>query len=59
MGVVFFLVVSGRVKIHGVGDLRVKNDKDGAPVAGGKDTSNYSPYEREGMIEMYERVVRN
>ena len=27
VGVVFFLVVSGRVKIHGVGDLRVKNDK--------------------------------
>ena len=36
MGVVFLLVVSGRVKIHGVGDLRVKNDKDGAPVAAGK-----------------------
>ena len=33
---IFFLVVSGRVKIHGVGDLRIKNDKDGAPVAAGK-----------------------
>ena len=59
MGVIFFLVVSGRVKIHGVVDLRVKNDKDGAPLLRGKDTSNYSPYEREGMIEMYKRVVRN
>ena len=36
VGVVFFLVVSGRVKIHGVGGLWVKNDKDGAPVNAGK-----------------------
>ena len=58
MGVVI-LVLSARVEIHGVGDSRVKNDKDGAPVAAGKKPSNYSPYEREGMIEMYERVVRH
>ena len=58
MGVVLFLVVSGRVKIHGVGDSRVKNDKDGSPVTARK-RNLYSPYEREGMIEMYERVVRN
>ena len=59
MGVVLFLVVSGRVKIHGVGDLRVKNDKDGTPVAEGKRHLKLFPIEREGMIEMYERVVRN
>ena len=59
MGVVLFLIVSERVEIHGVGDSRVKNDKDCAPVAAGKRHSNYSPYEREGMIEMYERVVQN
>ena len=59
MGVVFFLVVSGRVKIHGVGDLRVRNDKDGAPFAGGKRHLKLFPIEREGMIEMYERVVQN
>jgi len=59
VGVVLLLVVSGRVEIHGVGDSRVKNDKDGMTVVGGKSTSNYSPYEREGMIEMYERVVRH
>ena len=56
MGVVFFLVVSGRVKIHGVGDLRIKND---APVAAWKRHLKLFPIEREGMIEMYERVVRN
>ena len=59
MGVVLFLVVSGRVKIHGVGDLRVKNDKDGTPVGTGKRHLKLFPIEREGMIEMYERVVRN
>ena len=36
VGVVLLLVVSGRVEIHGVGDSRVKNYKDGAPVAAGK-----------------------
>ena len=36
MGVVLLLVVSRRVEIHGVGDSRVKNDKDGVPVAAGK-----------------------
>src|SRR3989337_481567 len=41
VGVVFLLEVSGRVKIHGVGDSREKNDKAGAPVAAeNKDTSN-------------------
>ena len=59
MGVVLLLVVSGRVNIHGMGDSQVKNDKDCAPVAVGKNTSNYSPNEREVVIEMYERVVRN
>ena len=59
MGVVFFLVVSGRVKIHGVGDLRVKNDKDGVLIAARKRHLKLFPIEREGMIEMYERVVRN
>ena len=59
MGVVLFLVVSGRVKIHGVGDLRIKNDKDGVPVAAGKRHLKLFPIEREEMIEMYERVVRN
>ena len=59
MGVVFYLVVSGRVKIHGVGDLQVNNDMDGAPVAAGKRHLKLFPIEREGMIEMYERVVRN
>ena len=59
MGLVLFLVVSGRVEIHGVGDSRVKNDKDGAPVAAGKRHLKLFPIEREGMIEMYERVVRN
>lgn len=38
MGVVLLLVVSGRVQIHGVEDSRVKNDKDGAPVAARKKT---------------------
>ena len=33
---VLFLVVSRRVKIHGVGDSRVKNDKDGTPIAAGR-----------------------
>ena len=33
---VVLLVVSGRVEIHGVGDSRVKNDKDGVPVAAEK-----------------------
>ena len=59
MGVVLLLVVSGRVEIHGVGDLRIKNDKDGAPVATGKRHLKLFPIEREGMIEIYERVVRN
>ena len=36
VGVVLLLVVSGRVEIHGVGDSRVKNDKDGAPVPAGR-----------------------
>jgi hypothetical protein len=36
VGVVLLLVVSGRVKIHGMGDSQVKNDKDGVPVAAGK-----------------------
>jgi hypothetical protein len=42
-----------------VGDSQVNNNKDGVPIAAGKNTSNYSPHEQEGMIEMYERVVRN
>lgn len=50
MGVVFFLIVSGRVKIHGVGDLRMKNDKDGAPVAAGKRHLKLFPIEK-GLFE--------
>ena len=56
--VVLLIIVSRRVEIHCVGDSREKNDKDGAPIAAGTNTSNYSPYERDGMIEMYGRVVR-
>ena len=59
VGVVLLLIVFGRVEIHAVGDSRVKNDKDGAPVAAGKRHLKLFPIEREGMIEMYERVVRN
>ena len=39
--------------------MRIKNDKDVAPVAAGKRHLKLFPIEREGMIEMYERVVRN
>ena len=56
--VVLLIIVSRRVEIHCVGDSREKNDKDGAPVAAKKNTSNYSPYEREGTTEIYGRVVR-
>ena len=56
MGVVFFLVVSGRVKIHDVGDLQIKNDKDGVPVAAGKRHLKLFPIEREGMIEIEGRI---
>ena len=59
MGVVLLLVVSGRVEIDDMGDSRVKNDKDGTPVAAGKRHLKLFPIEREGMIEMCERVVRN
>ena len=59
MGVVLLLIVSGRVEIHGVEDSRVRNDKDGAPVPAGTRHLKLFSIEREGMIEMYERVVRN
>ena len=36
VGVVLLVIVSGRVQIHGMGDSRVKNNKDGMPVAVGK-----------------------
>ena len=41
VGVVLLLEVSGRVEIHGMGDSREKNDKDGVPLAAqNKCTSN-------------------